>query len=131
MFRSAAPKRADTIAAHIVEHCLEYLIRPNPPRLILVDDATKEQIDLNEVFEKEMAANAKSTPFEVENVSFNILHVRLYSTHIKDHLLHYCANNRVVKSEKLSGRVPDLAKRLIERSGPRVCLRLLCRLALA
>jgi hypothetical protein len=116
-FQSAAPKKADTIGAHIVEHCLEYLIRPNPPQLTLVDDATSERIDLNAVFEKEMAANAKSVPFKVEDADFSILHVRLYSTHIKDHLLHYCANNRVVKSEKLAGRVPDLAKHLTDAQG--------------
>lgn len=116
-FRSNAPRKAETIGAHIVEHCLEYLIRPNPPQLTLVDEATGEQIDLNEVFEKEMAANAKSTPFDAEGVHFNILHVKLYSTHIKDHLLHYCANNRVVKSEKLAGRIPDLAKRFTDVNG--------------
>jgi hypothetical protein len=48
-----------------------------------------------------MAANAKSAVFKVGDFEFNILHVRLYSTHSKDHLLHYCANSRVVKSEKL------------------------------
>jgi hypothetical protein len=116
-FRSVAPRRADTIAAHIVEHCLEYLIRPNPPKLLLIDEATNEKIDLNQVFEKEMAANAKSVPFKVADVDFLILHVRLYSTHIKEHLLHYCANNRVVKSDRLAGRVPDLAKHLIDQEG--------------
>jgi hypothetical protein len=116
-FRSNAPRRAETIGAHIVEHCLEYLIRPNPPQLALIDAATSERIDLNEMFEKEMAANAKSTPFKAEGVPFNILHVKLYSSHIKDHLLHYCANNRVVKSEKLTGRIPDLAKRLTDADG--------------
>ena len=116
-FRSNAPRRAETIGAHIVEHCLEYLIRPNPPQLTLIDAATNERIDLNEMFEKEMAANAKSIPFKAEGVTFNILHVKLYSSHIKDHLLHYCANNRVVKSEKLTGRIPDLAKRLTDGDG--------------
>ncbi len=116
-FRAVAPKKLDTIGVHVVEHCLEYLIRPNPPALTLVDDATAEQLDLNQLFEKEMAANAKSVPFKVSDLTFNILHVKLYSTHIKDHLLHYCANNRVVKSEKLAGRVPDLARRLVDHDG--------------
>lgn len=116
-FREAAPKKLETIGAHIVEHCLEYLIRPTPPQVTLIDDATKEKIDLNDLFDKEMAANASNVRFKLGDVASNIVHVRLYATHIKDHLLHYCASSRVVKSERLAGRVPDLAKRLVDQEG--------------
>lgn len=111
------PKKLDTIAAHIVEHCLEYFIRKNPPLITLNDDTAGEQISLNEVFEKEMAANSKVVSFKVGDAKFNILHVRLYSSHIKDHQLHYCANNRAVKADKLAGRVPDLSKWLVDQDG--------------
>jgi len=113
-FRVAAPKKLDTIGAYIVEHCLEYLIRQNPPRLILVDDSSKERLDLNDLFEREMAQKSKIVDFRLGDATFRILHVRLYSSHIKEHSLHYCANSRAVKSERLAGRVPDLAKRLID-----------------
>lgn len=116
-FRHTAPKKIETIGAYITEHCLEYLIRPNPPRLTLIDDATSERVDLNDIFEKEMAQNAKTASFAVADRQFRILHVRLYSTHIKDHQLHYCANSRAVKSDKIHGRVPDLAKRLRDLEG--------------
>lgn len=116
-YRTVAPKRLDTIGAHLVEHCLEFLIRPNPPRLTLIDDATGEKTDLNDIFEKEMALKSKHVSFKVGKLDFQMLHVRLYSTHIKDHLLHYCANNRAVKSDKLTGRIPDLAKRLRDDEG--------------
>jgi hypothetical protein len=115
-YRAASPKKLETIGAHIVEHCLEYLIRPNPPHLILIDDSTKERIDLNELFDKEMSQNAKSVPFKVGPAKFQILHVRLYSSHQKEHMLHYCANNRAVKSERLAGRIPDLARKLLDES---------------
>jgi hypothetical protein len=113
-YRAAAPKRLDTIGAYIVEHCLEYLIRQNPPRLRLVDDSTKEQLDLNDLFEREMAQKSKVVNFSLAGAQFRLLHVRLYSSHIKEHSLHYCANSRAVKSERLAGRVPDLAKRLTD-----------------
>jgi hypothetical protein len=113
-YRIAAPKKLETIGAHLVEHCLEFLIHPNPPRLTLVDDATNEKVDLNDIFEKEMALNSKYVSFKLGKLDLKILHVRLYSTHIKEHLLHYCANNRVVKSDRLAGRIPDLAKRLLD-----------------
>jgi hypothetical protein len=116
-YRVVGPKRLETIAAHIVEHCLEYLIRPNPPRLELIDETNVQRLDLNDIFEKEMRANAKPDKFDVEGVKFEALHVRLYSTHIEDHCVHYCANHRVVKTEKLLGRVPDLTKRLVDDEG--------------
>ena len=116
-FRETGPKRLDTIATHIVEHCLEYLIRPNPPQIELVDETNPERIDLNDVFEREMQANSKPVKFKIKDVPFEIRHVRLYSTHIEEHLLHYCANSRVVKTEKLAGRIPDLAKRLTDEDG--------------
>lgn len=115
--RQIGPKKLDTIAAHIVEHCLEYLIRPNPPHIELIDETNAERIDLNEVFEKEMSANAKPVKYKVRGVDFEMLHVRLYSAHIEEHFVHYCADHRAVKAEKLAGRVPDLAKRLTDEDG--------------
>jgi len=115
--RDVGPKKLDTIASHIVEHCLEYLIRPNPPHIDLIDETNSEHINLNDVYDKEMSANAKPMKYKVRGVNFEILHVRLYSTHFEEHLIHYCADNRAVKAEKLAGRVPDLAKRLTAEDG--------------
>ena len=116
-YSAAAPKKIDTIAAHIVEHCLEYFIRPNPPSINLVDAGAAAKLDLNNVFETSMAVNATVVPFKVADKDFNILHVKLYSSHIKDHQLHYCANDRAVKSDRLAGKIPDLSKRLIDEKG--------------
>jgi hypothetical protein len=116
-FQAVAPKRVETIGAYLVEHCLEYLIRPQHPNLILTDTYTSESISLNELFEKEMGQNASSVTFRAGNNEFLLLHVKLYSSHLKDHLLHFCANNRVVKSDKLFGKIPNLGKVLHDEVG--------------
>jgi hypothetical protein len=116
-FQEVAPKKIETLGAYLVEHCLEYLIRPAHPELILTDTFSGETISLNELFEKEMGQNASSIPFKAGGHDFLILHVKLYSSHLKDHLLHFCANNRVVKSDKLMGRIPNLAKVLHDEAG--------------
>ena len=116
-FRAVAPKKIETIGAYLVEHCLEYLIRPQHPTLILTDNFSGESISLNDLFEKEMGQNASSVPFKAGGNDFLILHVKLYSSHLKEHLLHFCANNRVVKSDKLMGRIPNLAKALHDEAG--------------
>jgi hypothetical protein len=116
-FQAVAPKKMETIGAHLVEHCLEYLIRPQHPSLLLTDSSLGETIDLNDLFQKEMTHNASSATFRAGEKQFEILHVRLYSSHLKEHLLHFCANNRVVKSERLLGKIPNLAKVLHDESG--------------
>jgi hypothetical protein len=116
-FQEVSPKKIETIGAYLVEHCLEYLIRPEYPALILTDSSSGDSINLNDLFEKEMGQNATTAPFKTGGNEFQILHVKLYSSHLRDHLLHYCANNRVVKSEKLAGRVPNLARVLHDESG--------------
>ena len=116
-FQAVAPKKTETIGAYLVEHCLEYLIRPEHPTLILTDTFSGESISLNDLFEKEMGQNASSVPFKAGGSEFLILHVKLYSSHLKDHQLHFCANNRVVKSDKLMGKIPNLAKLLQDESG--------------
>lgn len=45
------------------------------------------------------------------------MHVRLHSHHIRDHQVHFCAKGRVVKSEKLLGLIPNLARRLEDETG--------------
>ena len=109
-FQEVAPKRIETLGAYLVEHCLEYLIRPQHPNLLLADSYSGEAINLNDLFQKEMGKNASWVPFKAGGHDFEILHVRLHSSHIKEHFLHFCANNRVVKSEKLMGKIPNLAK---------------------
>jgi hypothetical protein len=116
-FQTVAPKRLETIGAYLVEHCLEYLIRPQHPTLILTDSTSGESINLNDLFQKEMGQNASYIKFQAGGHSFELMHVRLYSSHLKDHLLHFCANNRVVKSEKLLGKIPNLGKALHDEAG--------------
>lgn len=116
-YRTECPKKLDTIGAYIIEHCLEYLIREDCPEIWLSDKSGGESIPLKSMFEKEMVANSKSQQFGVGTEQFDIIHVRLYSAHAREHLVHYCAHDRVVKSERLAGKVPNLARRLCDDNG--------------
>ena len=116
-YRRQCPRKLDTIAAYIIEYCLEYFIRPNCPTITLNEDATGESLNLNNIFEQEMAAKSTVVQFKVGDHDFRVLHVRLYSAHAKEHLAHFCANDRVVKSERLSGKVPNLVRHLEDTDG--------------
>lgn len=111
-YRETCPKKAETIAAHIVEHCLEFFIRRDCPRIILTDQQSGDTFELNRMFDSEMVTHSKADDFTVKEKQFFIVHVRLYSSHAREHLVHYCAHDRIVKSERLRGRIPDLARSL-------------------
>jgi hypothetical protein len=116
-YQQQCPKKIDTIAAHLIEHCLEYFIRSDCPQIMLNDVASGIKLNLNERFEQEMSAKSKPATITVGKNDFYVLHVRLYSSQATEHLVHFCANSRVVKSEKLLGKIPNLAKRLQDESG--------------
>src|SRR5208283_1603478 len=111
-YQAQCPKRLETIAAFIVEEFLEYFIGPTPPVINLRDGPTGETISLDDFFEEEMASKINTQKFPIKGKRFEILHVRLYSTHISEHRFYLCAHGRAVVKEKLVGRIPNLARHL-------------------
>src|SRR5580704_12825432 len=111
-YKKQSPKRLETIAAFIIEEFLEYFIGPTPPTITLRDGPTGETISLDDFFEEQMASKISKQEIAVNGKPFEILHVRLYSTHINEHRLYLCAHGRAVVSEKLVGRIPNLVRRL-------------------
>jgi hypothetical protein len=116
-YREQCPKKSDTIASHIIEHCLEFLIRPDCPEIKLEDAATGDSFNLNELLTKELAEKGKADCVDVHGHQFNVLDVRLFEAHGRNHRVYFCANHRVVKSEKLLDRVPNLARHLNDDTG--------------
>ncbi len=111
-YQTQCPKRLETIAAYIVEEFLEYFIGPVPPVITLRDGASGETISLDDFFDEQMASKIERGQFLVNGSRFEILHIKLYSTHINEHRLNLCAHGRVVVSEKLVGRIPNLIRHL-------------------
>jgi hypothetical protein len=116
-YQSQCPKRLETIAAFIVEEFLDYFIGPTPPVIALRDGPTGETISLDAFFEEQMASKITRQEFTIKDKPFQLLHVRLYSTHINEHRLYLCAHGRAVIKEKLVGRIPNLARHLKDDDG--------------
>jgi len=117
-YAAHCPKRPETIAGHIAEHCLEFFIRGNCPQIELNDEATDTAgLSLNRSFEKDMIEKSETTQIKVKDTDFYVTHIRLYASHDKEHQTHFCANERVVQSRKLTGRLPNLTARLKDDTG--------------
>jgi hypothetical protein len=113
-YREHCPKKLETIAAYIIEHCLDSFRQMYCPDVYLEEEDGSEKLLLNDIFDNDMHTNTERCTISIGNFSFTVQHVRLYSAHIKEHQVHYCANSRVVKSYKLSGKVPNLGRELVD-----------------
>ena len=112
-YQAQCPKRLQTIAAFIVEEFLEYFVRPTPP-VIVLRTALPGKPFYSTVFSKTKWPRKlpRRTSRSEAGRLFEILQVRLYSTHINEHRLYLCAHGRAVVSEKLAGRIPNLVRHL-------------------
>lgn len=94
----SAYRKIETIAQRILEHYLTYYIGEIAPIIIVEDD--NESIYLDRLFSK--VKNYISTEnIEIYGHNICIYHIKLYSTHEKEHQIVYCADKREVISEKL------------------------------
>ena len=118
-YQRHCPKKPETIAWHIAEHCLEFFIRAHCPQIELIDTETDDLINLNRIFEQGMVDKSEADSFDIDGNKFIATHVRLYASHASDHLAHYCANDRVVKSTKLRGKLPNVGTRIDDEQGKR------------
>ena len=115
-FRKQCPKGLETVATYIVEEFLDYFLGPIRPVMILSDESTGEKICLDEFYDKVMCAQSEIKKITIEENDFEIVHVRLYSNHIIEHRLYFCAHGRSVMREKLSG-IPNMVRRFVGQDG--------------
>ena len=54
-----------------------------------MDRQSGDNLELNRIFEAEMVTKSKADDFTVKDNKFYIVHVRLYSSHAREHLVHY------------------------------------------
>lgn len=115
-YREYARKTPGAIADSIFEHCLWYFIRQGGAPLIeLVDEA--ELISINDVYDAHMHSSAVPETISIKEQSFDLVHVRLRYTSLSAHFIAFCADNRLVAEEKLSGKLPGLHGKLTDANG--------------
>lgn len=100
-YQQKSHKLAKVIAQDILNHCMWYFLRAGQLPDIVVKDST-EEFSLIDLYESSIENHAKSENIEIKGYSFSLLHIK-FRSEIKDNaILSYCANNRLVRDEKLS-----------------------------
>lgn len=115
-YRQQAYKTAASIGAAIVEHCLWYFVRPGGTAKMVIEDEG-EALQLDEMYEQLMHASAVPQELNIKGEELHLLHVKLRAKANAAHVAAYCADDRVVTTEKLAGKIPGVHGRLSDRKG--------------
>ena len=96
----------------LIEHFILIFLEPDCPKVTVVDEGKKHEI--NEIFEKEYKATASAHKFEIGEHKFTLHGFRLPTSRTTKHKLVYAADQRGVISDKLEDYVPNLSPRLAD-----------------
>jgi hypothetical protein len=106
-YRNAAFKTVPAIANSLLEHCLWYFARSSGvPRIFINDDETS--IQLNQLYEEYIVSSATLENFSIKGEEFILTHTKIRASSNRTHLIGLCAADRLVKEEKLLGKIPGL-----------------------
>ena len=116
-FQKTCPKRLDVIARKIMEHSLVHLLTPTCPHVVLHDEHSGEDIDINQMFRDEVSQKADERGFALKGNGFTVRTFRLYRSDDPRHRMHLCAQTREVTTDQLNTFIPDLTKKLTDEDG--------------
>ncbi|MET3559856.1 hypothetical protein ABID39_000534 [Bartonella japonica] len=115
-YKKRIPKKLQSIAKALLEHCLWYFARAGScPSIAIKDDS--EKILLNDLYEQCMHGAVFNEEIKIENYNFSIMHIKFRSLSLEGHTLSFCADNRVVTEEVLSKKIPGMHLKLQDNIG--------------
>lgn len=115
-YRDASFKTASAIANSLFEHCLWYFVRPGGAPHIYIQDGG-EIISLENVYNQHMHTSATVESINIKNKAFDLTHVKLRTSAGRSHVIAFCASNRLVKDENISGKIPGLHSKIKDQDG--------------
>lgn len=114
-YQKVIPKKTDTIAKLLLEHCLWYFIREGGAPIITIEDGN-DACKLNVMFDDFMAKKSDIEEFEIKGQKFFLTHVKYQGNTDKKNSILYSANDRLVMSEAVKN-IPGLFGTMSDESG--------------
>ena len=116
-YQKALPKLPTVIANRIVEHCLQYFLLGMKCSVSVADSDTNEKIELNKLFSEDVETRGTARDVQVANRNLKLHNLKVRPTYGEGHRLYFCANKRVVRSERLEGKIPNLDGSMKDENG--------------
>ncbi|MEZ5017058.1 MAG: hypothetical protein R2800_08385 [Flavipsychrobacter sp.] len=107
-------KQIEDIAIRIIEHCFSYFLDKDKCPTVVIKDGDK-QVVVNDYFNLYTKNAVQNNKLELNNNSFDIRIVKLYSPKV-DNKIHYSANSREVFSEKISNLIPEIDSFILDNN---------------
>lgn len=108
------PKKAETIANNIMQHCLIYLMSPKCPKIMVIDD---ERYCVNDIFASKIRRDDNNVSFSVGEYEFSMLHIKVEDNSLGASKLYLFANDRMVQEKDIEKEIVDLDKNLYKEEG--------------
>lgn len=99
-YKAKCPKRLDTLARDIMNHCFAYLALDTCPLIYICDD--NDSICINTLFKENIKGETETHTFEVKGYSFNVINAKNYAASNDKHILHFCAHKREVDGARVN-----------------------------
>jgi len=117
-YRESSNKTIRTIANSLFEHCLWYFVRKGgAPRIIVKDKDIDESIYLDNIYEEHMVSSAVPETISIKENDFELTHVKLRAHSSQVHIIAFCASNRLVQEENITGKIPGLYGKMRDVNG--------------
>ncbi len=115
-YQKASVKTIQAIATHMVEHCLWYFIRPGSvPKIRIIDG--ESVLELDNVFSECVYSSIISEQISIKEEIFDLIHVKFRTNSSLHPLIAYCAGNRLVKEDNITGKIPGLFGKVQDSNG--------------
>ena len=114
-YKSKCPKRLETLARDIMNHCFTYLALDDCPQITISDD--NDSISINALFIDNIKGKPVIDDFIVKGHKFQLISAKNFAASDKKHLLHFCAHKREVNYSHLSGYIKELTDKLSDEDG--------------
>lgn len=108
-YRQALQHDPQTIAIAIVEHCVEFFISPQRPKVFLIDENAGYEAELGDLFHDELKSEIKRSEIDVGGAKFQLTHLLFRGRKNSRHSINLCAHHRKVKEESLADKIPGLS----------------------
>jgi hypothetical protein len=115
-YRNYAPKKTETIAQSLLEHCLWYFIRDGGRPTITINDSGIV-IKLDELFDNYTLCSIDSDSIILNDNIFELTFIKARNTNANVHSIYYCADNRLVKKLDITNKIPGLYRKISDKSG--------------
>ena len=114
-YKSNCPKKIETIAKNILNHCFAYYVLGKAPKILVYDD--HDTVDIDKLYKNNIGDNIKIVDTEIGGVQFKIIHSKNYMLSKEKHFVNLCANQWTVQPIALSKILGNVNAKLEDDKG--------------